>query len=176
MPSPSTKKKKSSTKKPAKHATAKKNPVATPAAAKPAPHHRNAGFLLRLAAFIIDWFIIGLISSVATSALFVSGITFPYMQRMMDHPTGWIVGWLYFAIMESSHEQATFGKLILGITVTDMQGRRISFARASARFFSKVLSAAALGIGFLMIAFTPRKQGLHDIIAETLVVRRPKRT
>jgi uncharacterized RDD family membrane protein YckC len=60
----------------------------------------------------------------------------------------------------------------MSIVVTDLQGNRISFARATGRHFAKYLSAFLLGIGFLMAAFTSKKQALHDFIAETLVVKR----
>ncbi len=79
---------------------------------------------------------------------------------------------LYFPLFESSARQGTFGKQICGLAVTDTRGQRISFGRALGRYFAKFLSALVLGIGFLMVAFTPRKRGLHDLIAGTLVVRR----
>ncbi|MBI5709994.1 MAG: RDD family protein [Candidatus Eisenbacteria bacterium] len=82
-----------------------------------------------------------------------------------------ILSWLYFALMESSSKQATVGKMALGIRVTDLAGRRISFARATGRCFGAILSGLLFGIGFLMVAFTEKKQGLHDIMAGTLVVR-----
>lgn len=78
--------------------------------------------------------------------------------------------WLYFAICESSAWQATVGKLALRIRVTDMQGERISFLRAFGRYPAKYLSALILGVGFLMVGWTQRKQGLHDLIANTLVL------
>lgn len=62
------------------------------------------------------------------------------------------------------------GKLALGIRVTDLEGRRISFPRALGRYFAKFLSAIILGVGFLMVAWTQRKQGLHDMICGTLVL------
>lgn len=82
-----------------------------------------------------------------------------------------ILSWLYFALMESSSKQATLGKMALGIRVTDMAGRRISFARATGRCFGAILSGLLFCIGFLMVAFTEKKQGLHDMMAGTLVVR-----
>lgn len=85
---------------------------------------------------------------------------------------GIIVGWLYHAWLESSTVQATPGKLALGIMVTDLEGGRISFGRASVRFFGMFVSAFIFLIGFLMVAFTRRKQALHDIIAGCLVVNR----
>ena len=81
-----------------------------------------------------------------------------------------VITWLYFAFCESSAWQATPGKLALGIRVTDMQGARISLPRALGRYPAKYLSAIVLGIGFLMVGWTRRKQGLHDMIAGTLVL------
>ena len=74
--------------------------------------------------------------------------------------------------MESSARQATFGKSILGMKVTNLQGERIGFGRATVRFFSKILSTLLFFIGFIMIAFTEKKQGLHDLIASTLIVNK----
>jgi len=85
------------------------------------------------------------------------------------------VGWLYFALMESSSRQATLGKMVIQARVTDEDGERISFRQATLRYFAKAISALILCIGFIMIAFTERSQGLHDKIAHTLVVRNPPR-
>lgn len=82
-----------------------------------------------------------------------------------------MLSWIYYASMESSSWQATLGKKILGLRVTDLAGNRITFARASGRFFGKILSGMILGIGFLMAGFTARKQALHDILAGCLVLR-----
>jgi uncharacterized RDD family membrane protein YckC len=81
-----------------------------------------------------------------------------------------VIRWAYFAYMESSPRQATFGKAALGLMVIDEGGHRISFARATGRWLAKLLSWASLGIGFYLIGFTEKKQGLHDIIADTCVV------
>ena len=84
-----------------------------------------------------------------------------------------VVGnWLYHAVMESSSFQATFGKKVLGMAVTDLAGQRISFARATGRHFGKFLSGVIMNIGFIMAAFTEKKQALHDMLAGCLVVRR----
>jgi len=79
--------------------------------------------------------------------------------------------WLYEAFMESSSYQATLGKMIFGMKVTDLNGNRISFERATGRHFAKWLSGLVLCIGYIMVGFTERKQGLHDLIAGTLVRR-----
>ena len=78
---------------------------------------------------------------------------------------GFIMGWCYFALMESLRIQATVGKWALRIIVTDLEGRRISFGRATGRYFAKLLSLVILFVGHLMIAFTGKKQGLHDMMA-----------
>jgi uncharacterized RDD family membrane protein YckC len=82
-----------------------------------------------------------------------------------------VVPWLYFAVLESSTEQATPGKTALALRVTDRGGNRVSFARATGRHFAKALSAAVFGLGFVMAGVTSSKQGLHDVIAGCLVVK-----
>jgi len=67
---------------------------------------------------------------------------------------------MYQAVMESSVKQATLGKMALGIVVTDLSGNRVSFGKALGRYFGQILSGFILGIGFLMIGFTTKKQGL----------------
>jgi len=141
-----------------------------------------AGFWRRLAAYLID----GLLLAVAWFAMLVV-IRTTYLaltgQESEDLSDGardtivflsWvaaaIVGWLYCAAMESSAKQATLGKIALGIVVTDMNGRRVSFGRATGRYFGRLLSGVMLGIGLIIIAFTEKKQGLHDIMANCLVV------
>ncbi|HEX6487268.1 MAG TPA: RDD family protein, partial [Candidatus Dormibacteraeota bacterium] len=79
---------------------------------------------------------------------------------------------LYYSLMESSANQATLGKMAMGIVVTDLNGQRISFGRAIGRYFGKFVSAIICYIGFIMAAFTQRKQALHDMMAGTLVVRK----
>jgi uncharacterized RDD family membrane protein YckC len=84
-----------------------------------------------------------------------------------------LVTWLYHAWMESSEWQATLGKRMLGLVVTDMAGRRISFGRATVRHFSKIITnMVPLAIGYIMAGFTEKKQALHDMIAGCLVLRR----
>jgi uncharacterized RDD family membrane protein YckC len=83
-----------------------------------------------------------------------------------------VVQWLYFALMESSAKRGTLGKLALGIVVTDMAGNRISFGRATGRYFGKIVSGLILCIGYIMAGFTQQKQALHDIMAGCLVVRK----
>jgi uncharacterized RDD family membrane protein YckC len=84
-----------------------------------------------------------------------------------------VMMWLYYAWMESSRYQGTLGKMALGLIVTDLEGRPVTFARASGRYFAKIITGfIPLGIGYAMAGFTEKKQALHDIIAGCLVLRK----
>ncbi len=85
---------------------------------------------------------------------------------------GVLFGWLYYAIQESSPKQATVGKRAVGIVVTDLNGNRLTFEKATGRYFAKYLSTMTLGFGYIMAAFTEKKQALHDLVAGTLVVNK----
>jgi hypothetical protein len=80
------------------------------------------------------------------------------------------IWWLYYSLMESSTWQATLGKKALGIVVVDSNGNRLTWGRATGRHFGKIISAIPMSIGFLLAAFTLRKQALHDMMAGTFVV------
>jgi uncharacterized RDD family membrane protein YckC len=80
--------------------------------------------------------------------------------------------WLYFALFESGGMQATPGKRALGLKVVDETAARISIGRATGRYFGKIISGAILYIGFLLAAWSERKQALHDMMAGTFVVFR----
>ena len=83
-----------------------------------------------------------------------------------------ILNWLYFAIFEASSYQATPGKMALDLKVTGIDGKRISFLTASIRYWAKIPSALILCIGFFMAGWTEKKQCLHDIITDTLVIKK----
>ncbi|NTU76527.1 MAG: RDD family protein [Alphaproteobacteria bacterium] len=83
-----------------------------------------------------------------------------------------VVAWLYFALMESSDWGATLGKRIMRLRVMDSEGNPLGFMRASLRYFAKYISCFIFMLGFLMAAFTPKKQTLHDLIADALVMKR----
>ena len=84
--------------------------------------------------------------------------------------------WLYFTFLESSESQATLGKRIMGLVVTDLEGQPITLARASIRHFAKIISACTLFYGYVMVLSTSRRQTLHDIIARCLVVKKTEET
>ena len=85
---------------------------------------------------------------------------------------GILWGWLYSALMESSSNKATLGKMVLGIIVTDDNGHRINFGQATGRHFARVLSALILCIGFLMMLGNKQKKCLHDQIVGTIVLKK----
>ena len=131
-----------------------------------------AGFWLRFVAAFIDGIILVIPMMII---IFGLGMMMGGIEKAASGGLGNLVGivlpWLYYAYMESSEGQATIGKKVMSIRVTDVDGNRISFLRATARFFLKYVSSAILLIGYIMAAFTERKQALHDMIAGTLVVR-----
>ena len=132
-----------------------------------------SGFWKRFAAFLIDCLIVSLViltlSAVMGFSVGVGGVGGAGASAL-----GILIAiaapWLYWAGMESSKHQATIGKMALGMAVTDQFSNRISFLRATARYFGKFLSGLTLLIGFIMAAFTQRKQALHDMLAGSLVV------
>jgi uncharacterized RDD family membrane protein YckC len=150
------------------------------AAATPSAHY--AGFWIRFVAVIIDGLALGIVVwpvsaifavmiGVAGGRVDMPGIGIHLVRGIVVWSLLIFAGWIYEASLESSSKQATLGKMALGLKVTDEYGRRITFARASARYFSKLLSRMILFIGYIMAGFTARKQALHDMIAGTVVVR-----
>jgi len=157
----------------------------------PTPTRSYAGFWLRLVAHLIDGLIIGVVVMALVvpialltglggalrgfhpdrepdPAMIIAFISSIWMLILI----GVLGGWLYNAYCESSEWQATPGKKVLNLVVTDLNGNRISFGRASGRFFSKMISGLIpFGIGYIMAGFTERKQALHDMIASCLVLR-----
>lgn len=132
-----------------------------------------AGFWQRFVAYIIDYvflFIVGLI------LVFVLDIAIRHPDysdssfNFYDLIPALIVTWIYYSLMESSAAQATLGKQALKLIVVDVNGKRISFGKATGRFWGKILSTFILLIGFFMIALTKKKQGLHDILSGCLVI------
>jgi len=146
-----------------------------------------AGFWLRLAAYIIDYFILAIVlGTIVGFVMLAMGLSVAIFQDM-DKPANQLIvatlsiilgvmaltaSWMYYALLESSSHQGTLGKMALNLKVTDLEGQPISFLRATGRFFGKFLSSAIIYIGYLMIGFTEKQQGLHDILAGCLVLRK----
>ena len=87
-----------------------------------------------------------------------------------DYIIGIIISWSYFCLMHSSKHQATVGMKMCKIKICDQNFKKITLGRATLRYFSAPLSGLILLIGFFMIGFTKKKQGLHDIFTKTLHV------
>jgi uncharacterized RDD family membrane protein YckC len=151
-----------------------------------------AGFWLRLLALIIDNTILGLgFVLILIPVIFLTGLhnfiaEFHPEEDMNDASMVMIFAlillaatvtllltWLYHALMESSEWQATLGKKVLGLIVTDMVGRRVSFARSTGRHFGKMITNLIPAfLGYIMAGFTEKRQALHDMMSGCLVVRR----
>jgi uncharacterized RDD family membrane protein YckC len=138
-----------------------------------------AGFWRRVVAMVLDMIISSLAALIVVVPLaFILGVSIagttmaPHAKglgQILGNVVSIALSWLYFTLMESSAWQATLGKRMLRIKVTDENGARIGFGRANGRYWSKILSTLLLCIGYIMVAFTKKKQGLHDKIAKTLV-------
>ncbi|MDE3170255.1 MAG: RDD family protein [Acidobacteriota bacterium] len=153
---------------------------------KPEASVAYAGFWLRAVAWVVDMFLLGVVVGI-----FILNPLLPRAGISPDNPkavfnTGnpqvlainllvLMAEWCYFGLLESSPWQASVGKRLLGLYVTDQQGKRVSFARASGRFWGMYLSTLTIGIGYLMAGFTPRKQALHDLLAKCLVLKKTSR-
>lgn len=139
-----------------------------------------AGFWIRADAFLTDF---ATLFAIVLVSVLVLILCLAYLTSVRLHGIamtvfvflllfGSIGAWLYFSLFESSRKQATPGKLLLCLKVVGPDGSRISFGRATERYFVKFLSALTLGAGYIMAGFTPKKQALHDMIAKCFVVRR----
>ncbi|MCF8305516.1 MAG: RDD family protein [Ignavibacteriales bacterium] len=162
---------------------------------------KYCGFWKRVAAHLLDQFIIGFalvtllfpflilffgISDIfhpSSDQYYISRVDFKMDIEMMPELIlaisvlvfvifSVIIQWLYYAFFESSQKMSTPGKMILSLRVTDLAQNRISFAKASARYFAKIITGFTFGLGYLMAAFTFRKQTLHDMITGCVVIER----
>ncbi|HKV26816.1 MAG TPA: RDD family protein [Candidatus Acidoferrales bacterium] len=157
-----------------------------------APQLFYAGFWLRFVAYLIDSVILCIVYVILiVVVIFASGVA-AMLRNLPENPTPdmflhgalvvailtliaitTVITWLYYAWMESSPSQGTLGKMAMGLIVTDMQYRPVSFARATARFFAKIITGLIpFCIGYIMAGFTAKKQALHDMIASCLVLRK----
>ena len=173
-------------------------PVSVPVASAPVyapvpPPLPYGGFWERVAAYFIDGLILGVPFGILVIALvftfggfgmllhrspvdaraaaaFVAPMFMMFFLGMLFFV---LLQWLYFAGLESSERQATVGKSIMSLRVTNLEGKRLSFGHATGRFFAKIVTGMIpLAIGYIMAAFTEKKQALHDMIAGTLVLKK----
>ncbi len=147
-----------------------------------------ASFLDRFIAYLIDGVVLLLLNLIligpfllisqggsnnnATNSSFFDYLAVVASQGLFLYLLLFIVTWLYFAILESGTRQGTLGKIAMGIIVTDIDGDRLSFAKATIRYFGRYFSSLLLMLGYALAAFTNRKQALHDFVANTIVIRK----
>lgn len=152
---------------------------------KPRFTPRYAGFWIRFVAYLVDCLLlmpmhlvlnllVGIAAAGAVSAstsdeeaagaVLVLGMAYWFWY--------FVLYWLYEAVFTASSLQATPGKRLLGLKVTDLNGNRISFGRATGRFLGKILSSLIFCLGFIRIGFSEKKRGWHDELAGTYVVYR----
>ena len=135
---------------------------------------KYSGFWKRVAASVIDSIVL-MLASFPIYFIVALGLMDDYGDIGVEYDIltnilSILFGWIYFATMESSTKQGTLGKMALSIKVVDLNENRISFAQASGRHFGKIISTILLFIGYIMVAFTEKKQSLHDMMAGTLIV------
>ena len=146
-----------------------------------------AGFWIRFVAYMIDALIVTAVSLLVI-AICVGVVILTDESLDLENPGGIVIGavlvviavlivinWLYEALMTSSPRGATLGKMALGLRIVRFDGAQLSFGRATGRHFAKfvVTPAVPLFIGYIMAGFTNRKRALHDILADTLVIKSP---
>lgn len=124
-----------------------------------------AGFWHRVVASMLDVIIVSVLS-----------IPTLFLNEVYQLVAQILIAFTYETYLTSSKRQGTFGKSILGLKVCNLDGTRISYGKSVARYFGKFLSTLTLFLGYLMVAFTERKQGLHDRIVETVVSRSDSET
>jgi uncharacterized RDD family membrane protein YckC len=166
--------------------------AAQPVYVAPYPQVTYAGFWLRVLAYFIDMIVLGIFAvPILIGGAMLLGIggmleNIPHNQDpfMNGLPPAFVLfvmfcgglslfgTWLYFAFLESSEWQGTLGKKVLGLIVTDMAGHKVTFWRATARYFAKYVTHFTFFIGYIMAGFTEKRQALHDMIASCLVLRR----
>lgn len=156
----------------------------TAVGATPTSGFEYAEFLPRVGAFLLDNLFVGLMGCVPALGI---GFVFmamasggsresqeaaSVMSSCCGQIVGLLIGLIYFVTLESSTKQATWGKQIVGIKVTDLEGNRITFGRALGRYFAKIITGFTCGIGLLMPLFTEKKQTLHDMISGCLSLKK----
>lgn len=142
-----------------------------------------AEFLPRVGAALLDGLFLGLMQCIPAAGLGVVAFAVAgadqdaregllAIANLCSNLLGFVIGLTYYVVLETSAKQGTWGKQIVGIKVTDLQGNRITAGRALGRYFAKIISGCTLGIGFLMPLFTEKKQTLHDMIAGCLALKK----
>ena len=145
-----------------------------------------AGFWMRLGAYLIDGIILGAVGWVIGSIIGLiielaamgggeeSYFTILLASTAIINIIGFIIGVAYCVGFWTWRGQ-TPGKIALGIKIIRTDGSPVGFGRSLLRYVGYIISAITLLIGYLWIAFDGRKQGVHDKIADTYVIRLPRK-
>lgn len=143
-----------------------------------------AGFWRRVTAAILDQIVLTVGRAFCYGILYVMVYAALYLfdikdnHQMIFYVLGgciffldiWLT-WIYFALMESSSLQGTLGKLALGVRVFHKADKRaLTFEEATVRYFAKIISRATLLIGYILCAFSSKKQALHDFVGKSVLV------
>lgn len=148
----------------------KKEKAEAPAPSAPAESAvalQPAGFWLRFVALVVD-------SALMMILLGVMMIGAAGVGEDLVAPAYWLwvlISFLYWPVLESTARRGTVGKMMLGLVVADIDGGKLPFLRSLLRNLAKIISAIPFYIGFLLAAFTARKQALHDLITKAVVLR-----
>lgn len=124
-----------------------------------------AGFWIRLVAHFID----SVVLLIGLFILLLPTMFFESTETMLNLFSILFV-FAYYVLMETSPLQGTLGKVAVGIKIVNETDDRISYGQSIGRYFSKIISQLILYIGYMMIGWSPTKQGLHDHMANTYVV------
>ena len=127
--------------------------------------------LLEALAALLVTLIVDIAMKLITPQFGLSPITARYVTGIAFIAVLTIGAWLYCACAESSAWRATVGKRIVGLQVVTASGGKLSFGQATVRHFMKFLSLFTAAVGFMMAGWTKRKQALHDMPSDTVVVR-----
>jgi uncharacterized RDD family membrane protein YckC len=135
-----------------------------------------AGFWLRVWAYLIDLIVIGSVTRLIVKPVFkmldislVEGSMFAPISILSA-----IVFYGYFVLMTKFFSQ-TIGKMVLGIKVIDLNGHRPSWGTILFRELIGRFISSTIFILYIVVAFTAKKQGIHDLFADTTVVQEKKK-
>lgn len=129
-----------------------------------------AGFFRRLGATIPDLIIAGIVAIIVNIALENGNFPYPFYGTLFISGAFFLL--FYMPLCASSRYRASIGKILFGLIIVHGNGKRLPFSRALIRELGKYVSLVTIGIGFAIIGFTKKKQGLHDLLADTIVIDR----
>ncbi len=132
-----------------------------------------AGFWIRVGATLIDAVLIALLTLPVLHGIY--GADYWESEAIVQGPADFLISWVMPAlgiILFWIYKQATPGKMAVSAQIVDARtGRKASNAQYIGRYFGYIVAALPLGLGIIWVAFDRRKQGWHDKLAGTIVIR-----